>query len=332
MQKPDTTRRSRREFLQTAAAASLCAGTAASATASEDHPAATRRHTRVLRIAHLTDIHVQPERKAGEGLAACLHHVQNLRDRPDMILNGGDAVMDTMSATEARTRIQWDLWRTVIRNECSLPIESCIGNHDVWGIHKKDSQTTGAEPLYGKKWAMEALGLSKPYRSFDRAGWHFIVLDSTLPQADSYIAKLDDQQFDWLTEELRRTGPQTPVLILSHIPILSVAAFMDGENEKDGDWRVPGSWMHIDARKLKDLFLKHPNVKLCLSGHLHLVDRVDYLGVTYLCNGAVCAAWWKGDYQECEPGYGLVDLFGDGTFEHRYVTYGWKAVEEDQTG
>jgi len=52
--------------------------------------------------------------------------------------------------------------------------------------------------------------------------------------------------------------------------------------------------MHVDAAKIKDLFAKHKNVKLCLSGHLHLVDRVDYNGVTYLCDGAVCGGWWKG--------------------------------------
>lgn len=88
---------------------------------------------------------------------------------------------------------------------------------------------------------------------------------------------------------------------------------------------APGSRLHIDARRIKDLFVRHPNVRLCLSGHLHLVDRVEYLGVTYLCNGAVSGAWWKGNHQECEPGYALIDLHNDGSFEHRYVTYGWKA-------
>jgi hypothetical protein len=85
--------------------------------------------------------------------------------------------------------------------------------------------------------------------------------------------------------------------------------------------------MHVDARKLKDMFLEHSNVKACLSGHIHLVDRVDYLGVSYYCNGAVSGAWWDGDYQECAPGYALVDLYDDGSVENVYVTYGWKAAK-----
>lgn len=118
------------------------------------------------------------------------------------------------------------------------------------------------------------------------------------------------------------------MVVVSHIPILSASAYFDGDNEKDGDWKVPGAWMHIDARRIKDLFARHANVHLCLSGHIHLVDRVDDLGVTYLCNGAVSGAWWKGPNRECDAGYCVVDLYDDGSFEHAYVTYGWQGVPD----
>ena len=81
--------------------------------------------------------------------------------------------------------------------------------------------------------------------------------------------------------------------------------------------------MHIDARKLKDLFFQYANVKLCISGHIHLLDRVDYNNITYLCNGAVCGKWWRGNYQENPPGYALIDLYDDGSFAHQYIAYGW---------
>ncbi len=278
---------------------------------------------RVLRIAHLTDIHVQPERAAGEGMAACLHHVQSLSDRPDLVFTGGDSVMDVMDHDAARAKAQAEVWRGVLKNECSLPVRSAIGNHDVWGWNKERSKTTGGEALWGKAWGEDLLGLAKRYYSFDQAGWHFVVLDSTFPRDAGYTAKLDEEQFDWLARDLAATPAATPVLVLSHIPILSAAAFLDGSNEESGDWRVPGAWMHIDARRIKDLFLKHPNVKLALSGHLHLVDQVLYNGVTYCCNGAVCAGWWKGPNQECETGYGLVDLYDDGSFHNQYITFDW---------
>ena len=41
--------------------------------------------------------------------------------------------------------------------------------------------------------------------------------------------------------------------------------------------------------------------------------------------GAVSGAWWKGPKDRCAEGYGLFDLFDDGTFKHQYVPYGWQA-------
>ena len=83
--------------------------------------------------------------------------------------------------------------------------------------------------------------------------------------------------------------------------------------------------MHSDAGRLRRLFLNHPRVKVCVSGHIHQVDRVKFTGVTYICDGAVSARWWKGRNAECDEGYGVIDLNPDGTFAHEYVTYGWKA-------
>ncbi len=314
---------SRRELIRVAGAATLGLAGARSALAQSANPS----RKRVLRIAHLTDIHIAPERRAAEGFTACLKHVQSQKDKPDLIFTGGDHIMDSIGANEARTREQWELYKKVLKAECSLPVEPCIGNHDCWGLNRKDSGATGNEPLYGKKWAVDSLGLDREYRSFDRAGWHFIMLDSTFPQGDGYTARLDDRQFEWLAEDLRRTDPKKPVLILSHIPILAVCVFFDGDNEKSGDWVVPGAWVHVDSRRIKDLFFKHPNVKVCLSGHVHLIDRVEYLGVSYVCNGAVCGGWWEGPYQECDAGYALVDLYDDGSFENCYVQFGWKPVK-----
>ncbi|MCX5661269.1 MAG: metallophosphoesterase [Planctomycetota bacterium] len=291
----------------------------------------TSPRQRLLRLAHITDVHVQPERGAAEGFAACLRHIQSLPDPPTLILNGGDAVMDVSAADAARAAALGDLWRSVLRAECSLPIEHCLGNHDFWGTHPKSTGLTGREPLWGKAWALDLFGLDRRYRAFDRAGWRFILLDSTFHLASckvhGYTAKLDDEQFAWLESTLAATPAGMPIVVLSHIPIITVTAYFDGDNESTGDWAVPGAWMHIDARRIKDLFRKHPNVKLCLSGHIHLADRVDYEGVTYLCNGAVCGSWWKGPYQGCPAGYGLIDLYADGGFEHRYVDYGWTARE-----
>lgn len=289
-------------------------------------PANTERK-RSLRVAHLTDFHVEPELRAGEGMASCLRHVQQLPDKPELMFTGGDHVMDSFDADDARTTVQWNLWNSVLKNECDLPIRSCIGNHDIWGWAKSRSKTTGQEPTWGKKRATEMLHLNERYYTFDQAGWRFIVLDSVhdLKDQEGYIGKLDEAQFAWLAQTLRDTPATTPVLVLSHIPILSATAILWADRPDD-DFRLSRALMHSDCLQIKDLFAKHPNVKLCLSGHLHSCDRVDYNGVTYLCNGAVCGNWWKGRHHDCDEGYAVLDLFDDGSFDHEYIKYGWKAA------
>lgn len=276
---------------------------------------------RVARIAHMTDMHVQPERGAQQGFEKALEAVQ--RKSPDMIMIGGDMVMDVLGADMARAKTQFDIFTSVVKANTSIPVHYALGNHDVWGWN--NISTYEKDTYFGKQYAQERIELAKPYYSFIQAGWKFIVLDSThrKPAGNGYTARLDEQQFEWLTSELKSTPKTMPVLVLSHIPLFCACAFLDGDNEKSGEWQVPGAWMHVDFRRIKDLFLKHPNVKVSISGHIHLVDKVEYLGVSYFCNGAVSGGWWGGKYQEFSNGYGLVELFEDGSFTNEYIEYDW---------
>lgn len=195
--------------------------------------AATPSTERVLRLAHLTDLYLLDDRNAPAGLIAALKYVHALKDRPDLIMTGGDTIMDSLAESDTSTTAQWKLYHEIMQRECSIEVKSCIGNHDIWGWDKQKSQTTGDESLWGKKRAV----------------------------------------------------------------------------------------------RLQELFKQNPQVKLCLGGHLHLVERVDYAGVTCLCHGAVCGGWWNGDHRDCDEGYGLVDLYADGSFNHQYVTYSWQVKQ-----
>lgn len=315
----------RRNVLGAGVAAAAAPFAAVAVSAAEPAP------RRALRIAHLTDIHVQPELDAARGLESCFGHVQSLAERgegrADLIVTGGDTVMDCMETDLARTNLQWDLWRKSVADHCSLEVRSVLGNHDVWGWTRAKAGTTGEEPLYGKRLACERFGRPLPYESFDRGGWHIVLLDSTFPHEQSYIGRLDDAQWDWLEKDLAAVPAATPVVIFSHIPILSMHPLAATAPQAQGrpDFRVSAQLLHTDNRRFQSLFSRHRNVKACVSGHLHVVESIDYCGVRYLCNGAVSAGWWKGMHGQTDFGYALVDLFSDGTVQSRYVTYGWQA-------
>lgn len=272
-----------------------------------------------FRVAHITDIHLRHDKGAPEGLRDCLHHLQSLNPRPAVIFNGGDTINDALMNTKANVKSQWELWDSIISNECCLNIEHCVGNHDVWGL-----PTEKSDPLYGKRFAMERMHLDTTYRSFDIGGWHFIVLDSTHEKSNGiwYTAKLGDAQMQWLRDDLQAVPSNMPVMIVSHIPILSSTVFFDDTSIKHGAFHVPGSLMHCDVREILDILDGHPNVKLCLSGHIHLQDAVVYNGIHFYCNGAVCGDWWNAPvYRQTPAGYAIVDLYADGSFRNTYVTY-----------
>src|SRR6266496_303325 len=67
-----------------------------------------------LRVAHLTDMHVQPELRAGEGYAAALESLKKLDPQPSFIITGGDHVMDVLGQSRKRAELQWDLYERVL--------------------------------------------------------------------------------------------------------------------------------------------------------------------------------------------------------------------------
>lgn len=278
-------------------------------------PDAVRRKP-VLRIAHITDVHLKNELGAPAKFARCLHHIQQQRPAVDFMLNGGDVVFDMNKENIDSINGQWKLMNDMMKAECSLSVHYCLGNHDVWWFENDKEQA-----LYGKKFAMEQLKLVKPYYSMVKNGWKFIILDSVHLDIDNtwYIGKLGEEQFSWLQNELKETSPAMPVMVMSHIPILTALLMI--EDDIVNKWVMLGGDMHTDTAKIINLFYQHPNVKLCVSGHLHMRDKVIYNNVTYLCNGAVSGAWWKGNRRETFPGYGLIDLYEDGSFEEQYVNY-----------
>ncbi len=275
---------------------------------------------RILRIAHITDVHIQHLIGAAKGFEKCLHHIQNQDIKPDFIINSGDCVMDAHRRKHENVQKQWSLFNEVLKTENSLPIHHLVGNHDI--CCEGDSNSNFED---GKKWAMDEMSLNSRFYSFDKKDWHFVMLDSVQKKKDGgwYTANLDDEQMDWFRQDLSQIPDNKPTMIISHIPILSACVFFDGDNmkEKENKWEVPGSWMHTDAKQISEVFNHHKNVKLAVSGHIHLTDRVDYNGVSYCCNGAVSGKWWFGRYQHTEAGYALIDLYDDGSFTNTYVNY-----------
>jgi 3',5'-cyclic AMP phosphodiesterase CpdA len=263
----------------------------------------------------------------------CLRAVEALDPKPDLILTGGDLVYDVMGQGIGRSKMLFDLYKQTVADNTNLKAYPCVGNHDVLGWSDKPG-VTPQHPQYGKQLIRDELEMKKTYYRFDHKGWRFYVLDSIQPVDHPrihYKGGFDDEQFEWLKSDLAAKDPNMPAVVVTHIPILSVTGIRDSPQViKDGYYRVGGSWMFIGAAGLTKLFAKH-NVKLALSGHMHEIDRIDFGGVTFICDGAVCGGWWRGpnvdNVVETQEGFGIVDMLPDGTFAHQYYDYGWQVPQ-----
>ena len=275
-----------------------------------------------IRFAHLTDIHVKPGIVPETGMVRAFQHAQALDKKVDFIINGGDSIMDALEATKEKTQLQWDVFQRILRSENSLPVHHCIGNHDVWGWFIKENRPEN-DSSYGKKWVVDTLQLPNRYHSFSKETWHFIILDSAqLNPAGGYIGKIDEEQMSWLKEELKKISPGKNICIISHIPILSISSgLFFNKTETNGDLKIQRNLMHTDFLELKKLFLQYPAIRLCISGHTHLQDEVEYLGVKYYCNGAVSGNWWNGNFQEFSPAYAVMELYDDGNSKRTMINY-----------
>ncbi|HNF42640.1 MAG TPA: metallophosphoesterase [Ferruginibacter sp.] len=272
-----------------------------------------------FRAAFISDIHIKTLDVAEAGMRKALQTINQSDKKPDFIINGGDSIMDALAVSKEKTKAQWDLFFDILQAENKLPVKHCMGNHDIWGWQLKED--VKSDPLYGKNWWLQLTGNTKPYYSFTHQNWHFIVLDSTQENNGGYIALLDADQFNWLGAELE-SNKDKHICVVSHIPIVSFCSAMFFKDMlPNGDWKLSRALLHTDARMIKDLFKKYPNIRCCLSGHIHLQDEVTYLGIQYFCNGAVSGNWWKGAFQDFAPAYALFDFHQDGTVERTMVEY-----------
>lgn len=299
----------RRSLLKTIplAALGLAFGKVAeAATATVETQNAPKRKL-VLTVAHVTDVHIRQFEDATSRFEKCLQEIKNLK--VDFFLNGGDSIHAADYDNIKREQVveQWAVWDKCISQISGYELHSCIGNHDTWW-----AAPSKEDEMYGKDYVVKRLKIPNRYYSFSKNGWHFIILDG-----NNKNTSLDEEQFKWLENELEQLAPNTPVLLMSHYPVLTVTNTWEGGQ-------------HGDHKELKKLFYKYKDkVKVCLSGHQHLLDRAWYNGVEYYCNGAMSGFWWgKGDeksaqpyyYQETPPGYAIIKLYDDGTLENKYIT------------
>lgn len=301
----------RRSFLQTLFGGSLALGTGTALSA--DAITTTADDTSPLVMAFLTDTH-QPagNTEVMNRVGKLIDQIQSREEAPQLFVFGGDNVMAVDgSQSDEQTEIQFRQWKENVVDRLKVPSVSCIGNHD---IRWKDRNADKPDVYQEKARAIETYQMPSRYYSVDHGGWTFFLLDTY--QYDG--CEIDEAQFTWLEEELKKSDK--PALVVTHAPLMSVTHFYEPSTDKGlgKGYYVPGGWSPQRLTQIRDLFRRYPRVKLCLSGHMHTVDRCDVDTTTYICGGAVSGNWWgSGDYLGFAPTWIEVKLYPDGQWSHQ---------------
>jgi len=298
----------RRTFLQTALQTAV-AGPLAAGALLDAAP------TQSFSFIHFTDPHIQPELRAGTGTAQAFRAIGKIPH--DFALAGGDLVMDVFAQGPARAKALFDLYRTTAK-DLPRPVHSILGNHDIYGISNK-SGVSPSDPMYAKKLFEDRLGQPR-YQSFDHKGWHFILLDSVqIGQEKNWFGLIDAEQLHWLASDLKKTGTQTPIVVLTHMPLASaMGQFFGGPSEGLKTLLI------TNPRPVLDLFEGY-KLKAVLQGHTHVREVVAYNGCHYITPGAVCGNWWKGAFKGSPEGFAVFTVKGD-ELSWEFRTYGWQAA------
>lgn len=268
-------------------------------------------------VAFLTDIHVQPEKNAIEGFNKAIAKVNELK--PDLVITGGDLVMDVLGTGYDRADSLYNIYDS-LQAKFEMPVYNTLGNHEVFGLYKESGIDT-IHPLYGKKLYEERVG--PRYQSFDHKGWHFMILDGIgyTPER-RYIGYIDEEQMNWIKEDLAGVNKDTPIAISVHIPFINAGIqYYYGSLEENG----PGAVI-TNAKEVLELFNDH-NLKLALQGHLHWLEDIYIDNTHFIIGGAVSSNWWSGKRHGMEEGFLLLDFTAD-NFDWEYIDYGWEVAEK----
>jgi 3',5'-cyclic AMP phosphodiesterase CpdA len=284
--------------------------------AARSRPERTKRGRADFAVAFLTDMHVNAEKGAPAGFNQAVHSAFDHKQPPEVLVTGGDLVMDILATGTDLADAQYALFDAQIAG-LKVPIHHTMGNHDMLGVSEKSGLDPG-HPKYGKRYFVERMQQDHAYHSFDHEGWHFVILDSLGIREREYIGWVDEEQLAWLADDLAASGK--PTVVFTHIPLWSNYVEINRGIEEP----IPPGVCIVNAHQVAPI-LQGNAVKLVLAGHLHINETFTYKGIEYSTVGAVSGNWWRGARDGFEEGYARLEFRGD-QVSWEYVDYGWQAA------
>ena len=192
-----------------------------------------------LSFVQISDSHMGFSKPANPDVVATLEtavsKINALPDTPGFILHTGDI-------THLSTPEQFDTVEQILKST-NQEVFFVPGEHDVLN-------DDGA--MFLKRYGRNPKGTG--WYSFNKNGVHFIALVNVLDLQAGGLGQLGDEQLEWLEEDVKGLGADTPIVVFAHIPL----------------WAVYPQWgWGTDDGALALSYLKKFGSVTVLNGHIH---------------------------------------------------------------
>jgi predicted phosphodiesterase len=206
-------------------------------------------------FAYLSDVHlvngVPDTYKLTQESQLFLQEVVKIlnKTKVDFVVFGGDQVEGV-----GKDQANWQLFLDVVQ-----------GLGPSWSFVLGESDLAGDDPVdkmrtFGPDWKGRGINSTRAYWSLNPVpGVHIVGLDTSLP--NSTVGGVSDTQLQWLKEDLA-TNKKYFTIIFCHHPILPPPPY-DGGPPWD-QYVIP------DGASVREIIAPFPQVKLVISGHIHL--------------------------------------------------------------
>ena len=280
-----------------------------------------------LNFIFFTDTHLQPELSAAQGTAKAMAKIKSLK--PTFCIQGGDHVMDMTLVPRDRSA---HAPRSLSKNRAGPRRHPRLPHHRQPRHLRPRAQIRRRHhrpPLRqaGLRAALQHQNL--PLLRREGLPLHHPRLHRHHPQArvrrrhrfcPARLAQAD----------LAATPAGTPIIVVSHVPIVSAAPQYSPATDKAAQAVAYQALTNLHAFLLGNpydvltLFEGH-NVIAVLQGHTHINETVYWRNIPFITSGAVCGNWWNGSRWGTPEGFTAIEL-DRGAIHWHYETYGWHSA------
>lgn len=223
----------------------------------DQYLASAEKPVTTVRFGIMADVHKDIMHDADQRVQAFIHAMTAVH--PDFIIELGDFCQPT-----AKNRDFLNIWNSYPGDKYHV-----LGNHDMDGGFKRDS-------------TVAFLQSPGRYYSFDKDGFHFVVLDGndmdpSPNRPAGYAHFFGKEQQEWLRKDLGRS--KNPTVIFTHQPLISKK-----ENSKEIISVLLESGRNNPAGK----------VIACFNGHNH-ADHIDKINDIWFIQINSMSNDWLGD-------------------------------------